>query len=193
MKRLHADVPGMIACLAALAFVVLASTASAEVPEPQDYWTGPMHGEVPATLSGAEVIHAPALAELIRGGRAILVDAASVPRKPENLAPEAIWKPVPHENIPGSIWIPGIGDGRNEKNVEAYFRERLSALTGNDLDRPVVFYCHPQCWASWNAAKRAIRYGYRKISWYPDGAEGWRDAGHKLVASEPETPPQAGQ
>jgi PQQ-dependent catabolism-associated CXXCW motif protein len=167
-------------------FAVVAGAASAEVPEPQTYWMGPMHGEVPATLSGAHVIHAPALAELMRGGRAILVDAASVPRKPENLAPGTIWKPVPHENIQGSIWIPGIGEGNIEKNVAAYFRERLSALTGNDLDRPLVFYCHPNCWGSWNAAKRAITYGFRNVIWFPDGAEGWQNAGHPLVAAEPE-------
>jgi PQQ-dependent catabolism-associated CXXCW motif protein len=175
--------------LAAVALVVFAGAASAEVQEPQGYRMGPLHGEVPATLTGAEVVHTPRLAELLHDGRAVLIDAASVPRRPENLAPEAIWKPVPHENIAGSIWIPAIGEGKIEKNVEAYFRERLGALTGNDLDRPVVFYCHPQCWASWNAAKRAISYGYRKIGWYPDGAEGWRDAGHALVAEAPETPP----
>jgi PQQ-dependent catabolism-associated CXXCW motif protein len=192
MKHSPADVLGMIAYLAALAFAILASAALAGVPEPQGYWMGPMHSEVPATLSGAGVIHTPALAELVREGRAVLIDAASVPRKPENLAPEVIWKPVPHENIPGSFWIPGIGEGNIEKNIEVYFRERLSALTGNDLDRPVIFFCHLQCWASWNAAKRAISYGYRKISWYPDGAEGWRDAGHAVAAAEPETPPLSG-
>jgi PQQ-dependent catabolism-associated CXXCW motif protein len=179
--------------LVAVAFAVFAGAAAAQVPEPQGSRMGPLHSEVPATLNGAEVIHASRLDELLHGGGAILVDAASVLHRPENLAPEAIWKPVPHENIAGSIWIPGIGEGRIDENVEAYFRERLGALTGNDLDRPIVFYCHPHCWASWNAAKRALSYGYRNVAWYPDGAEGWQDAGHKLVAAEPEeAPPQAG-
>jgi hypothetical protein len=26
---------------------------------------------------------------------------------------------------------------------------------------------------SWNAAKRAMPYGYRRVSWYPDGVDGW--------------------
>jgi PQQ-dependent catabolism-associated CXXCW motif protein len=182
-----------IACgLVAVAFAVFAGPVSAEVPEPQTYWMGPLHSEVPATLSGAEVIHAPGLDALLHGGQAVLVDAASVPHRPENLAPETIWKPVPHENIAGSIWIPGIGEGNIDKNIEAYFRDRLTALTGNDLDRPIVFYCHPHCWASWNAAKRAMGYGYRNVAWYPDGAEGWQDAEHPLVIAQPEGPPQAG-
>jgi len=182
-----------IACgLVAVAFAVFAGPVSAEVPEPQTYWMGPLHSEVPATLSGAKVIHAPGLDALLRGGQAVLVDAASVPHRPENLAPETIWKPVPHENIAGSIWIPGIGEGNIDKNIEAYFRDRLTALTGNDLDRPIVFYCHPHCWASWNAAKRAMGYGYRNVAWYPDGAEGWQDAEHPLVIAQPEGPPQAG-
>ncbi|HUZ91172.1 MAG TPA: PQQ-dependent catabolism-associated CXXCW motif protein, partial [Methylocella sp.] len=60
--------------LAALAFAVFAGAASAEVPEPQTYWMGPLHSEVPATLAGAKVLHAPGLDELLHGGRAVLVD-----------------------------------------------------------------------------------------------------------------------
>ncbi|MGO9235317.1 MAG: rhodanese-like domain-containing protein [Methylocella sp.] len=67
-------------------------------------------------------------------------------------------------------------------------RERLKTLTGSDLGRPIVFYCHPMCWASWNAAKRAMSFGYRKVIWYPDGAEGWQAAGHPLVIAHEERP-----
>jgi len=35
-----------------------------------------------------------------------------------------------------------------------------------------VNYCHRNCWLSWNAAKRAISYGYRNVFWFPDGMEG---------------------
>ncbi|HUB63444.1 MAG TPA: rhodanese-like domain-containing protein [Methylocella sp.] len=178
--------------LAAAAFAVFAITAAAEVPEPQSYWMGPMHGEVPAALSGARVLHAPELAVLLAQGQAVLIDAAAAPRRPDNLAPEAIWKPVPHRDIAGSIWLPDLGAGQLTPDQDSFYRARLMALTANDLDRAIVFYCHPQCWASWNAAKRAIGYGYRRVAWYPDGAEGWQDAGHKLVAAAPEVPPQAG-
>ena len=165
------------------------SLAAAEVPEPQTYWMGAMHGEVPPTLAGAKVLHTQELAAFLAEAHPILIDAASFPRKPANLDPATVWKPMPHENIPGSVWIPGIGEGQIETNVETYFRERLAVLTGHSLDQPIVFYCHPQCWASWNAAKRALSYDYRHIYWYPDGAEGWQDAGNSLTVARPETVP----
>ena len=160
--------------------------------EPPSYWLGVLHGEVPATLSGAQVIRTEALAELLRGGGIISIDAASVPLRPYNLPNDAIWKPVPHENIAGTIWIPGIGEGNIQRDMEAFFRERLKTLTGSDLGRPIVFYCHPMCWASWNAAKRAMSFGYRKVIWYPDGAEGWQAAGHPLVIAHEERPSTRG-
>jgi PQQ-dependent catabolism-associated CXXCW motif protein len=61
----------------------------------------------------------------------------------------------------------------------------LAQATDNNLDRPVVIYCHERCWLSWNAAKRAVRYGYRKVHWYPEGIEGWNAAGLKSVIMEP--------
>lgn len=176
---------------ATVMLTALPGAAPAEVAEPQGYWTGPMHGEVPATLSGARVLSTEVLAALIAQERPVLVDAADKPPRPDNLAPGAIWKPLPHENIAGSIWVPGIGTGQLAAELEAYFRERLHALTAGDLDKPIVFYCHPMCWASWNAAKRALSYGYRNVAWYPGGAEGWRDGGHALVTADPEEPPQA--
>jgi PQQ-dependent catabolism-associated CXXCW motif protein len=179
-------------CLAPSMLVMLASTALAEVPEPQGYWAGPMHSEVPATLSGARVLHAQDLAGLLESGKAVLIDAAAAPRRPDNLAPEAIWKPVPHRDIAGSVWLPDMGAGTLTPKEETFYRERLLALIASDRDRPIVFYCHPQCWGSWNAAKRALAFGFRNVSWFPDGAEGWQDAGHPLVATEPEGLPQAG-
>lgn len=184
--------PLAISALAVLGFVFYAGAAKAEVPEPPTYRMGPMHGDVPATLSGADVVHTEALVEVMRNGKTVLIDAASVPHRPDNLPSDTIWKPVPHENIAGSVWIPGIGEGNLPKDMEAFVRERLIALTGNNLDHPIVFYCHPMCWASWNAARRAMSFGYRQVIWYPDGAEGWQDAGHPLVPAHQESPGRAG-
>ena len=30
---------------------------------------------------------------------------------------------------------------------------------------------------SWNAAKRAIAMGYVNVVWFPDGIDGWQEAG----------------
>jgi PQQ-dependent catabolism-associated CXXCW motif protein len=88
-----------------------------------------------------------------------------------------VWLPPPHPLIPGSLWIAGLGAGTLDETTETLYRQRLAQATTNDLDRPVVLYCHERCWLSWNAAKRAIRYGYRNVYWFPDGIEGWRAAG----------------
>lgn len=145
--------------------------------EPVAFWDGPINGPVPATLSGGKVIHAQDLAALLAKERPVLIDASNAPRRPENLAPNAPWLPLPHPVIPDSVWIADIGLATIEPSVDARFRETLTRATAKNLDHPVVVYCHERCWLSWNAAKRAIQYGYRNVYWFPDGIEGWRAAG----------------
>ena len=38
---------------------------------------------------------------------------------------------------------------------------------------------------SWNAARRALAYGYDQVIWYPEGTDGWRAAGLPLVPAQP--------
>jgi PQQ-dependent catabolism-associated CXXCW motif protein len=73
--------------------------------------------------------------------------------------------------------------------VEAYFRQRLAAATGDDLQRPLILYCHEECWLSWNGARRAIQYGYRNVYWFPDGIEGWRKAKLPTTVVQPDAMP----
>ncbi|WP_026605701.1 rhodanese-like domain-containing protein [Methylocapsa acidiphila] len=171
--------------LGGLLLLALASGAVGQTPEPQGYWTGHMHGEVPATLAGAKVIHVDALAELLRGRGIVLIDAAEPPHRPDGLAPGSIWKPAPHQNLPGSLWMPGVGAGQLDEAASDMFRARLQSLADGDFQHPLVFYCHQNCWASWNAAKRALSFGYHNVYWYPDGPEAWRDSGRDLVESPP--------
>ena len=156
--------------------------------EPVDYWTGPINGPVPATITGGTVIGTAELKAMLEESGVVLVEVSNAPRRPENLAPGAPWLPTPHPVIPGSLWIPGTGMGAIPPDVEAFFRDQLASATGNDLDRPIVIYCHERCWLSWNAAKRAIRLGYRRVYWYPDGIEGWRAAGLTTSVAEAATP-----
>ncbi|WOJ89232.1 rhodanese-like domain-containing protein [Methylocapsa polymorpha] len=179
-----------LSLLGGLLLLALAGVAKAEAPEPPDYWTGPMQGDVPATLAGGRVLHTDSLADLLRIGGVVLIDVAEPPHRPANLAPDAIWKPS-HQNIAGSVWLPGVGAGKLEDSLSDFFRERLKTLSSGDVQRPLVFYCHQNCWGSWNAAKRAISFGCRNVSWYPAGVEGWQDAGRPLATAQPETPSQA--
>jgi PQQ-dependent catabolism-associated CXXCW motif protein len=159
----------------------------AAVPEPADFWTGPMGGPVPATIAGGDVVATTELAVLIAEEDPVLVDVGPPPHKPDNIAAEA-WVPPPHRTLPGSHWLPGVGAGELAPAFEDWYRARLAALTGGDRSKPLVIFCHPDCWGSWNAAKRAIRYGYSSVHWYEEGIEGWQDAGHDTQVAQPETP-----
>jgi PQQ-dependent catabolism-associated CXXCW motif protein len=172
--------PSRCYCLAALLLWPVA--ALADVPEPDDYWTGPINSDVPATIAGGTVIHAQELARLLRTEKAVIVDVSNAPVRPATMAPGAAWMPLPHDTIPRSSWLAGVGQGRITSELELSFASRLAQLTGGDLDRRIVVYCHERCWLSWNAARRAIRLGYRRVSWFPEGIEGWRAAGFKTTA-----------
>lgn len=161
---------------------------AANVAEPKDFWLGPVNAPVPATLTGATVIRATDVATLLKEQRAVVVDVSDSPARPEKLAPQAVWLPPPHPIIPGSMWIAGAGTGTIDAATERDYRERLAHATGNDLAHPVVVYCHERCWLSWNAAKRAIRYGYRNVYWFPGGIEGWRAAGFTTATAPAQTP-----
>lgn len=168
----------------------IVAPALADVPEPPGFWTGPVNSPVPATLSGGKVIHAAELAKLIEEPRPLIIDVSNMPKRPEGMAADAPWLPLPHDAIPGAMWIPNVGDGVISENMDEFFRAQLLEATDEDFDRLIVVYCHELCWLSWNAAKRAIGYGFRNVHWFPEGIEGWRDAGHETEVVRPHLPPE---
>ena len=91
----------------------------------------------------------------------------------------------PRRNIPGSLWLANVGYGALTPKLERYFRDNLDAATQGHRDRAVIFYCLADCWMSWNAARRAVRWGYRNVYWYRDGTDGWSDAGLPTAVAEP--------
>jgi PQQ-dependent catabolism-associated CXXCW motif protein len=152
---------------------------------------GDADAPVPAVIPGGAVVHVAELtAQLGRGG-AVVIDVSSAPRRPDGMMPGAPWIPVPHRALPGAVWIPDAGLGLPRQAVEEFYRDRLQTLTHGNRDVPVVLYCHDRCWLSWNAAKRAIGYGYRRVRWFPEGIEGWTAAGRPTVVATPEGPPPA--
>jgi PQQ-dependent catabolism-associated CXXCW motif protein len=158
------------------------------VSEPIGYWTGSAQAPVPQSIAGGAVIHTAALRALLRTARPILVDVAAAPRKPSALAPGALWMPLGHRDIPGSLWIPDAGLGVVSDRLDAFFRSTLRQATHGDPNAAIVVYCHHACWLSWNASKRAIADGYRNVFWYPDGVEGWSGAGLPVAAAHAEWP-----
>ena len=173
------------ACLMA-AILATAGPALAGVPEPPGYRLDDYRAPVPDTVAGGRVIHTRGLRALLHRGGVLLIDVLPAPRRPEGMRPDQPWMPVRHQDIPGSLWLPDVGRGALAPALESWFQDRLSRATERDKARPMVFYCLSRCWMSWNAAKRAAGYGYRRVFWYPDGSDGWARAGLALAEAQPE-------
>ena len=118
-------------------------------------------------------------------GGAVPIDVLPRPPRPKGLPEGTIWRPRPRYNIPGSVWLPNTGFGALSEEVEGYFHDNLESLTEGDKDRPLLFYCLADCWMSWNAAKRAIAYGYTGVRWFPEGTDAWTAMGLPTEKSDP--------
>jgi PQQ-dependent catabolism-associated CXXCW motif protein len=160
----------------ALLALAVAGPARAVVA-PEGYRMGDYRAPVPETVPGGRTIDTEEARALHRRTDVVWIDVLPAPRRPEGLPPGSLWRPSPHRGVPGSLWLPEVGRGDLGPALEAWFRSALARATGGDHDRPVVFYCLPDCWMSWNAAKRAASWGHRAVLWYPDGVEGWEAAG----------------
>ncbi|GAN76196.1 PQQ-dependent catabolism-associated CXXCW motif protein [Acidisphaera rubrifaciens] len=161
------------------------ATPPAAPPEPAGYRMDDYHGPVPATLRGATVLDDAAAAAAWRAG-VPFIDTSPQPPRPAGLPAGTLWVPRPHPDIPGSLWLPDVGYGAIAPATERYFRDGLRRATGGDRSRRIVIYCKESCWHSWNAAKRAVAWGYTHVDWYPNGVNGWKRAGLPLA---PNTPP----
>lgn len=176
---------GLAAAVASIVGVAGMATDAQPVPEPAGYHGEPYRSPVPATLAGAGVIGDDEAVALHQGGTAVFVDVLPRDEKPADLPEGTVWIDRPHDTIPGAIWLPNTGYEALASSVQEYFAAGLSAATGSDLTRPVVFFCRAECWMSWNAAKRALEMGYKEVIWYPDGVDGWAAAGKPFVRVEP--------
>lgn len=178
----------IVACigLACAGLAARAETPAAPPPEPEGYRLDALHAPTPATLKGARVLDTEQAFDLWTRKQAVFVDALSRPPKPEGLPKNAVWRDPPRFDIPGSIWLPNTGFGALNDEMARYFERGLAKATGGDKARLILFYCRTDCWASWNAAKRALSLGYTNVAWYPAGADGWEKAGHALEERAPE-------
>lgn len=156
--------------------------------EPEGYRMADYRAPTPATLAGATVVGTAEARALWESGAVLFVDVLPRPPKPKDLPEDVIWRDKRRDNIPGSVWLPNVGYGALNSEVEAYFRDNLARLTGGNRSAPILIYCLADCWMSWNAAKRALEYGYSRVYWYPEGTDGWAAAGGALEESTPLPP-----
>jgi PQQ-dependent catabolism-associated CXXCW motif protein len=140
-----------------------------------------VHGDLPATIAGGQVAPTESVAALLKSRHVVLLDVSPAPKRPPHASPSAPWLPLPHQDIPGSVWIPGAGEGAVAPALALHLAQVMDRLTGGRADTPIVVYCHPDCWMSWNAARRLVWLGYRRVYWDPDGIEGWARSGRQLA------------
>ncbi len=162
------------------------STAPVEVSEPDGYRMNDYRAPVPKTLKGAKVVDAEAAGVLHDDASAILIDVYPQAPKPPGLPANAVWRTPKHHSIEGAVWLPNVGYGKLAAGPEGYFKSSLERLTGGAKDKIIVFFCLKDCWMSWNAAKRAMAWGYNNVVWFPDGTDGWQNLGNLLVEVKPE-------
>ncbi|MFV0367910.1 MAG: PQQ-dependent catabolism-associated CXXCW motif protein [Hyphomicrobiaceae bacterium] len=162
------------------------STDRIEVAEPADYRINDYRSPVPSTLQGARVVDAAGAQELLTGEQAILVDVYPQAPKPPGLPAGTIWRTPKHTSIAGAVWLPNVGYGKLAEEPENYFRKSLERLSSGNKHKTLIFFCLRDCWMSWNAAKRAMEWGYSNVVWFPDGVDGWRELGNRVADVNPE-------
>lgn len=180
----------VLVCSAALAAGGEDEAFGPQPPEPAGYKMDDYRSATPATLAGARVVDTPQAETLWREKSAVFIDTMPHDVRPAELPKGTIWRDRPREHLPGSAWLLNVGYGALAPDVTTYFRAGLTALSGGDVSKPLVFYCRADCWMSWNAGKRAMEWGYRNVIWYPEGTDGWQKAGLPL---EPATPYEHGR
>jgi PQQ-dependent catabolism-associated CXXCW motif protein len=177
----------LAACSVAVCALLLSRAAAQPdaPPEPAGYRMGDYRSRVPATLRGASVLDTPAALALWKQGSSLFVDVLPRAPKPANLPAGTVWRDPRHDSLPGAIWLPNTGYGELSAAGDAYFRRGLEKASKGDADMQLVFFCQRDCWMSWNAARRALDYGYRRVAWFPDGTDGWSEAGLPLSQIDP--------
>jgi PQQ-dependent catabolism-associated CXXCW motif protein len=183
--RLEVKGKGTILLLAASIMGLAQPAFAGAVREPAGYRMDDYRAPVPDTLRGAKVVATAEAEELWRKKEAVFLDVMPYTPKPANLPAGTIWRDKVRDDIPGSLWLANVGYGALSPETEAYFRHALEKVTGNDKSRPILFYCMTGCWMSWNAAKRAVEWGYGSVIWYPLGADGWGKEGLPLKENRP--------
>lgn len=185
MRRAAFAATAALALLGAPAIAATGGPGSA--PEPDGLHMGVMQGYTPASLKGAKVVETPEVVALAEKGGAAFFDVGPEDRKPETLPASAVWRPQ-HRTIPDAVWFPGGGPGDLPARVEDALKARIETLTGGDRAKPIVTFCKPDCWGSWNLGKRLVTWGYTNVHWFPQGVNGWMEADKPtaIVKADPE-------
>lgn len=174
---------------AAITFALAQSLAAAAPPDLFDpvtgYRTSRYQAAVPDLPPAGQRVWIDDIDRLVREDRAVLLDVSPIHGAGYDKHTGVWLLSKPHETLPGATWLPEVGRGDVEPLIERYFAHHLARLTEGDKARPVIIFCHADCWMSWNAMKRAAAFGYTALKWFPEGTDGWRDFDRTLVPASP--------
>ena len=179
---------GLVGVFALGALVLASGAAGGQTPpadEPESYRSENLRSPTPATLRGARVVSTPEAEAIWKDGSTAFIDVLPHAPRPPDLPSGTLWRGQHRLNIPGSIWLADTGYAELSAAAENYLRSGLARATGGNRAMPVLIYCLRECWMSWNAARRALSWGYTAVIWYPDGTDGWQDAGLPLERATP--------
>ena len=180
----------VLMALSVLALHALEPARAQPLPaEPDGFRMSDYSAEVPAGVAGAHVLTtATALRSLIAEVSPALFDVFPAPNRPAQLPTDVLWIEPSRETLPNAAWLANVGMGPAPAELEALLADKLANATRGDKSFPVVIFCEPRCWHSWNAAKRAVLLGYANVYWYKGGVDDWRVAGHPLQTVHPMRP-----
>ena len=146
----------------------------------------------PDEAPAGKLLDTAGLQRLMHNDSPVLIDVQAITLRPESAEFGEAWLPSSTRlHIPGSTWLPNVGYGYLPPRMLDYFFSNLERLTNGERYRPVVIYCVLDCWMSWNAVRRAADFEFTNLHWYPQGTDGWADAGLELVEATPEPLPPA--
>jgi PQQ-dependent catabolism-associated CXXCW motif protein len=140
------------------------------VETPWTYRTTDVRSPAPARLEGVRRLDTATLAQALRQARPpLLIDVGA--------GAQAM--------LPGALHFVNGGRAFRDLPTENAFEKRFLDMlkaAGADPGREVVFYCSDsRSWQSANAAMRAQRAGYTRVSWYRGGLAAWQQAGMPAV------------
>lgn len=173
----------------AFALLMMAFFAAEPAPAPlfdaEGYRISGYRSPVPAPPEGVAQLGLSELVALIGRDRALLIDVTPAEGGHFDPATGAWRLAAPRFTLPGAAWFPEAGRGRPDPRIARWFMTEVTALAQARPDKTMVLFCLADCWMSWNAALRLRRAGISRIAWFAEGSDGWREAGHPLVETQP--------
>lgn len=120
---------------------------------------------------------------------ALFIDFTPAPGAVHDTVSDIWHLAEPHETIPGAHWFPEAGRGTTDPEVDRWLAEGMRRLTHGSRQHAIVAFCLADCWMSWNGSWKLRRLGYRHVTWYANGIDGWKEIGRPLVPTLPESQP----